>query len=98
MPVSLIEAATVGCPAVTTRVGSAGEVVIDGVTGFVVDPAPDAIAGATARLLADRELRSRFGAAAAAHARDRFSHRRLVGDLTTAYEDLVRGDRLCAPS
>jgi glycosyltransferase involved in cell wall biosynthesis len=98
MPVSLIEAATVGCPAVTTRVGSAGEVVLDGVTGFVVDPAPDAIADATARLLADGELRSRFGAAAAAHARDRFSHNRLVGDLTTAYEDLVRGDRLCAPS
>ncbi len=98
MPVSLIEAATVGCPAVTTRVGSAAEVVLDGVTGFVTDSDPAAIAEATARLLADAGLQARFGAAAADHARHRFSHHRLVGDIAALYEDLVKGERLCAHS
>jgi glycosyltransferase involved in cell wall biosynthesis len=98
MPVSLIEAASVGCPAVTTRVGSAGEVVLDGVTGFVVDLDAGAIADAAARLLGDTGLRLRLGAAAAVHARERFSHLRLVGDITALYEDLAQGVALCTPS
>lgn len=98
MPVSLIEAATVGCPAVTTGVGSAGEVVLDGVTGFVTAADPRAIAEATARLLDDAALRNRFAAAAAGHARERFGHQRLVGDLSTLYETLVHGERQCTPS
>jgi glycosyltransferase involved in cell wall biosynthesis len=90
MPVSLIEAAMAGCPAVTTRVGSAAEVVLDGVTGFVTDTEPAAIAEAAGRLLADPGLRSRFAAAAADHADHRFSHHRLIGDIAALYESLVQ--------
>jgi glycosyltransferase involved in cell wall biosynthesis len=38
MPAALIEAGLSGLPAVTTSVGASAEVVVDGVTGTVVDP------------------------------------------------------------
>jgi len=97
MPVSLIEAARVGTPAVTTRVGSAAEVIDDGITGFVTEPTVDALADATATLLDDVGLRRRFGEAARARAEREFSGPRLVADTTRIYEELVRNERLpCA--
>jgi glycosyltransferase involved in cell wall biosynthesis len=86
MPVAVIEAAGVGTPAVTTRVGSAPEVVIDGVTGFVTSTDVAALTRATNRLLDDAELRQRMGSAAARMARDRFSAARLVSDIAELYE------------
>ncbi len=89
MPVSLIEAASVGCPAVTTHVGSAAEVVLDGATGFVRDPNPAELADATERLLADEDLRRRFGENAREHAQAHFSRDRLVSDTAILYERLA---------
>src|SRR5439155_17420487 len=65
MPLSLIEAGLCGVPVVTTRVGSAAEVVADGSTGFVVDRDAAAVAAAVRRLLDDGELRRRMREAAA---------------------------------
>jgi glycosyltransferase involved in cell wall biosynthesis len=42
MPVSLIEAALCGVPAVATRVGSVAEVVLDERTGWLCSPDVDA--------------------------------------------------------
>jgi glycosyltransferase involved in cell wall biosynthesis len=89
MPVSLIEAASVGCPAVTTRVGSAHEVVLDGQTGLVVDVDAQALARATLQVLGDRALRDRFSNAARVHARDHFSSERLVADTARLYDELT---------
>jgi glycosyltransferase involved in cell wall biosynthesis len=89
MPVSLIEAAAVGVPAVTTRVGSAPEVVLDGVTGLVTPTDTSELVAATGRLLDDDELRRRFGDAARRHAAERFGAERLVGDISRLYEELV---------
>lgn len=89
MPVSLIEAAMSGCPAVTTDVGSAAEVVLDGKTGFVTSPEPIDLARAVSRILADADLRDRLARAAVAHAMERFSRRRLARDLTKLYEELA---------
>jgi glycosyltransferase involved in cell wall biosynthesis len=86
MPVAVIEAASVGTPTVTTRVGSAPEVVIDGVTGFVTSTDVAALARATSRLLDDADLCDRMGSAAAGVARDRFSADRLVSDIAELYE------------
>lgn len=91
MPVSLIEASLVGRPCVTTDVGSAAEVVIDGVTGFVVDASSDEVAQAISRLLIDGGLRERMGTAASEHARERFSRARLVSDTEGIYRRLVEG-------
>ena len=91
MPVSLIEAAAVGVAAVTTRVGSAPEVVLDGLTGIVTSTDTDELVSATARLLDDDALRARFGAAARDYAATCFGPQRLVDDVANLYEEVARG-------
>ena len=88
MPVTLLEAAAAGVPSVTTAVGSASEVVIDGVTGFVVEPDASALAEALVRLLAD-ESRAEMGAEARRHAESMFTTQRLVDDHRLLYERLL---------
>jgi phosphatidylinositol alpha-1,6-mannosyltransferase len=59
-----LEAAAHGRPVVAGNVGGAPDAVIDGETGLLVDPqSPPAVAEAIVRLLADRELAQRLGAA-----------------------------------
>lgn len=89
MPVSLIEAALSGVPAVATRVGSVAEVVLDGESGLLVPTDVDALTSAVGRLLADPGRRDRMGRAAAAHAREHFSRDRLVADTQALYEELA---------
>jgi glycosyltransferase involved in cell wall biosynthesis len=62
MPVSLIEAALAGVPAVATDVGSVAEVVEHEATGILTDASHEALACAVIRLLADEELRRDMGA------------------------------------
>jgi glycosyltransferase involved in cell wall biosynthesis len=89
MPVSLIEAAMTGRPAVTTDVGSAAEVVAHGHTGFVTAPDADRLAAAVLTLLGAGDLRRTFGEAAAARARRLFTAERLVADTERLYEALA---------
>lgn len=88
-PVSLIEAAAAARASVATDVGGVRTVVEDGVTGLLA-PAGDvsAIAAAITRLLADRPLAVRYGAAARARAAQ-FTADRLVAEIGTLYEELV---------
>lgn len=90
MPVSLIEASMAGRPVVTTAVGSAAEVVRDGVTGLVTSIDADHLAAAVDRLLDDEALRERLGAAAAHHAQRSFSASRLVADTEALYRELLQ--------
>lgn len=89
MPVSLIEAALCGRPCVTTDVGSAAEVVLDGETGVVVAPTVEAVSAGVQRLLNDPALRAAMGEAAARRARERFGPDRLVADTAALYASLV---------
>jgi glycosyltransferase involved in cell wall biosynthesis len=91
MPVSLIEAALCGRPAVTTDVGSAPEVVIDGVTGFVTTASVVNLAEAVDKLLRDEATRVAMGAEAGRRAQITFGAARLVSDMTALYES-VAGD------
>ena len=91
MPVTLVEAALAGVPAVTTGVGSAGEVVVDGVTGAVVPCDVDALAAAVQRLLTDDDLRRRQGAAAQERAREEYSVARMVDRHRAIYASLGAG-------
>lgn len=90
MPVSLIEAAMCGVPAVATDVGSVREVVEDGRTGFVHSRDVGRLSDAALRLLRDEGLRETFGHAARQRARSRFSVERLVADTADAYLQLIR--------
>ena len=91
MPVTLIEAAMAGVPGVTTDVGSAGEVVENGVTGRVVPLRASAMADAMADLLSDQDLRGHMGDQAAIRAQEQFTVERLVADHESLYARLVEG-------
>lgn len=90
MPVSLIEAAMAGRPAVTPDVGSAGEVVLDGRTGLLCSTSAADLARAVERLLDDEDLRQRMGCDAREHAQASFGVRRLVEDHERLYEELAK--------
>lgn len=81
-PMVLLEAMTLGKPAVAASVGGVPEIVVDGATG-VLFPAGDAEAAAASvlRLLDDPALRARMGVAARHRIVDGFS----VGVMTSAH-------------
>jgi phosphatidylinositol alpha-1,6-mannosyltransferase len=84
-----VEAAACGVPAVAGRSGGSHEAVIDGETGFVVEPRDvDAVRTALDRLLGDDALRARFGAAARERARTALSYDALARQLLP----VTRGD------
>ena len=88
MPVTLIEGAMAGVPSVTTGVGRAREVVLDGVTGLVVESDATAIAEGLVRLL-DDDLRNGMGAAARERAEAEFGTKRFIADHEALYESLL---------
>ncbi|MFI5914796.1 glycosyltransferase [Dactylosporangium sp. NPDC051541] len=88
-PVSLIEAALAGRPAVATRVGSVDEVVCDNRTGLLTPPDAEPLAAATIRLLRDGSLRERLGRQAAEHAANAFGPGRLVSGIDRLYSELA---------
>jgi glycosyltransferase involved in cell wall biosynthesis len=86
--VACLEAMAHGRPVVTTGVGGLGDLVVDGETGLVVPPRdPAALRAALDRLLADRELRRRLGAAGRERAREHFSWERVTDATLAAYAD-----------
>jgi glycosyltransferase involved in cell wall biosynthesis len=92
MPVTLIEAAMAGVPGVTTNVGSADEVVLDGKTGRVVDCSAQSVAGGLLEMLNSAD-RQELGAAAKVRAEHEFSLERLVAHHEDLYERLVTESR-----
>jgi glycosyltransferase involved in cell wall biosynthesis len=93
MPVSLIEAALAGLPAVSSDVGSAGEVVVHGTTGIVAPADAAALAREVVVLLGDEQARRTMGGAARARARAAFSGERLAADTSEIYLDALEGAR-----
>lgn len=90
-PVSLIEAHACGRPVVATDVGGVRAVVKDPATGFLVPPGDAAaVAAALEKLLGDPPLARRMGAAGREHVRHRFTADRLVSDIRSLYEELLR--------
>jgi phosphatidylinositol alpha-1,6-mannosyltransferase len=87
-----LEAAACGVPSIAGRSGGADEAVVDGETGYVVEPRDVmAVRSALERMLADDALRARLGAAARARVEAAFSYDLLAarlaplaaGDLST---------------
>jgi glycosyltransferase involved in cell wall biosynthesis len=76
-----------GLPCIGTTADAASQVIAAGETGELV-PYGDvaALEGALLRLLSDRELADRMGAAGRLRARDRFGYRRFREDLLAALE------------
>lgn len=87
-PVSILEAMSTATPTVATDVGSVGESVIDGKTGFLV-PAGDVdqMTSRVVQLLSDPMLRAELGNEARQLVCERWSLDVMVG----GYEDLLTG-------
>jgi glycosyltransferase involved in cell wall biosynthesis len=86
------EAMAYGRPVVATAVGGLLEAVEDGVTGVLVAPRdPVALHDALVRLLEDRALRERLGAAARQRVRDVFSRDAALHDMLEAYASVSDG-------
>ena len=91
MPVSLMEAAACGVPAVAPSVGGIPELIDDGVTGFVTPPdAPAAVADALARVLDSPSLRAAMSLAARRRAESRFSASAQVDALLELWASIPR--------
>lgn len=90
LPKSLVEAAACGLPLVSTDVPGCREVIADGKDGLLV-PVRDApaLAAAIARLLQDRELAARIGAAASRKAVKEFDEASVIDHTIAVYEELL---------
>ena len=91
MPMVLLEASATGLPIVATDVGGNREVVLDGVTGFLVPPRnPEALAQAMLRMMElSEEKRRELGRAARKHVEENFSLDRVVDMWEALYKELL---------
>lgn len=84
--VKLTDLLAAGLPVVADAVGQNAEYVVDGESGWLVEPEDDAaFADAVVRLLKDADLRARLGASAARRMRQRFAWDSLVVEVERAY-------------
>ena len=95
LPTAILEAMACSLPVVATDVGGIGELVVDGTTGSLVAPPPDAprLAGALAPLLADRAARRRMGAAGRARFEAHFTVDRWARRMRELYLSVLEEAR-----
>ncbi len=89
MPVTLIEAASAGLPAVATDAGSTGEVVVHQETGFVVEKSDVALAEGMRILLEDKDLLKSMGIEAKSRAEKNFGIENLISSYSELYRSLL---------
>jgi D-inositol-3-phosphate glycosyltransferase len=86
-----LEAMASGKPVIGARSGGTIEIVVDGETGFLVEPkAPAALAEKLAMLASDRELRIRMGTAGRRRTEREFDDRMPATRFGPIYEKLAR--------
>jgi len=88
-PVSLIEAAAAGIPAVATDVGGVRETLAPDASIVVPPSSRNELAGAIAALAGDPDRRARAGEHARRHALGNFGADRLLGDIDGVYRGLL---------
>lgn len=94
MPNVALEAMLFGKAVVATRVGGIPEVVLDGVSGRIVEARnPDAMAEAMRALLGDRDLLASFGQAGRQRAIDEFNPARRARRIVDLYDEVAQEGR-----
>jgi len=91
----LIEAMACGTPVVATNVGGIPEVVVDGITGFLVPPArPEEVALKVTQLLHNEPLRRQMGEAGRERAERHFSVQHHAQQTLALYDSLLSASRI----
>lgn len=94
LPVTVIEAMASGRPVVASDAGGTAELIVPGVTGYVVPVGdPRAAAEQVIALLRDRAARERMGAAGRERAAKEFTLERMVAEYQALYERAGRHRR-----
>ncbi len=89
-PTVVLEASLAGRPVLATALGGAREAVVDGRTGFVVDPDPASLGGAMVRA-ADPTWRAAAGDAARRHAEEHFTVDRFAESTRAVWRTVAEG-------
>ena len=85
MPISLLEAMSIGLPVVVTSAGGVGECVRDGVDGYIVDRDPIAFSQGLLALARNPQLRERLGENARSSMTARFSPDACLAKVEACY-------------
>lgn len=89
LPIAMLEAMSCEVPVVATRAGGIGEVIQDGIQGFLTEIENwEELEGHCLRLLEDSELREKMAKAARQRVIERFSMVRMVRELETIYQQV----------
>ena len=87
---ALLEAMAAGLPCVALNIGGNAEAVVDGETGYVVSSEDEpGFKEALIRLINDRELRKKLGAAGKKRAFTLFNPKRLAAQYAELYLSLL---------
>jgi glycosyltransferase involved in cell wall biosynthesis len=90
LPLTILEAAACGVPAVASRVGDVHKAVLASRTGILVPPGDGAaLAEALAAMLVDEDQREAMGRAARAHVTDHFSERAMANAYAAVYRNVT---------
>ncbi len=90
LPNVLLEALAMGVPVVSSRLAGTPEVVVEGVTGLLLEPGDvDGLADALHALAADDDARSRMGAAGQRLMQDNFDKRRQFDAFLGHFAEVV---------
>lgn len=94
MPTVLLEAMAAGTPSISTAVGGALEVVVDGENALLVPPRDSqSLANSIIRLLEDPELGVKLGRNASQTMQDSYSWPAITKRYLTTYEQALYGER-----
>ena len=87
LPISLLEAGSMGLPCVASKVGGIPEIIVDGETGFLIDShSPHDYAKAMDRLIMDSDLRKRMQMNIARDIQSRFSVKKMCDKIKELYK------------
>jgi len=87
LPMSIIEAMSVGLPVAGTKVGGIPEAIQDGVNGFLVERSAEALARCLQKLAQDVSLLRRVSASARKSFEERFEISSIVRQYHALYEE-----------
>jgi glycosyltransferase involved in cell wall biosynthesis len=83
-----------GRPIVGARVGAVPEIVVEGETGWLVDPTPEAVAGALETALRDRERGRLMGSAGRTRVEALFTPARRASLVERVYAEVLTKEAL----